>query len=321
MSSSKRPPELQSIFDELSRAGPFASIEEMNRLVAARTRDYNATPQAELGGLSPDEMSQLLYGDWASQGALRLNDALSLSDLRGAAILADARTLLDFVAHEGPLKETTAGNLPRAVVAALLPRLRMPAQRRIAVDIGEPPPLNEGDVSWLPALRHAMMFAGLLMRRKGLRIAPCGRELLPANRSGELFALLFRTVFRTLDLRVFDSDGRHRGLQSTIAYSFYKLGTVARDWVTSEALAEAAWLESAKDPPTEWESQNMDFRHYAFRHRVLEPLVQCGLLEDHVLPTEDRWKEVVEFRLTPLFDRFMRFEFRRQASRDPFLMR
>jgi hypothetical protein len=55
MPSQKRPPELQSIFDELSRAGPFGSIEELNRLVALRTRDYNAMPQAELGDLSPDE--------------------------------------------------------------------------------------------------------------------------------------------------------------------------------------------------------------------------------------------------------------------------
>lgn len=321
MSPPKRPPELQSIFDELSRAGPFASIEEVNRLVAVRTRDYNATPQAELGGLSPDEMSQLLYGDWTSQGALRLNDALPSIELAGAAILADARTLLEFVANEGPLKETTARNLSRAAVATLLPRLRMPSQRRIALAIDEPPPVNEGDVLWLPALRHTMMFAGLLMRRKGLRIAPRGRELLAVERAGELFALLFRTVFRTLNLCVFDSDARHRGLQSTIAYSFYKLATVARPWATSESLAESAWLESAKDPPTEWESQNVDFRHYTFRHRVLEPLVQFGLLEDRVLPTEDRRKDLVEFRLTPLFDRFMRFEFRRPAGRDPFLMR
>ncbi|MEP6495762.1 MAG: hypothetical protein ABJF01_23965 [bacterium] len=321
MSSSKRPPELQSILDELSRAGPFTSIEEVNRLAAARTREYNAAPQVELGGLSPDEMSQLLYGDWISQGALRLNDALRSSELEGAAILADARTLLEFISDEGPLKETAAQNLSRAAVAALLPRLRMPAQRRIAVDVGEPSPVNEGDVRWLPALRHTMMFAGLLMRRKGLRVAPRGRELLAAERAGELYTLLFRTLFRTLNLGVFDSDVRHRGLQSTIAFSFYRLMTVAREWATSEALASSAWLESAKDPPTEWESQNVDFRHYAFRHRVLEPLVQFGLVEERVLPTEDRWKDHVAYRSTPVFDRFIRFEFRRPAARDPFLMR
>jgi hypothetical protein len=309
MSSANRPPELQAIFDEIERAGPFASVEEINRVLAARTRDYNATPQAALGGLSPEEMSQLLYGDWVSQGALRLNDGLTLSELSDAAILADARALLDFFASEGPVKETAAGNLPRAVIKGLLPRLRMTAERPVAGLINEPPRLNEEDFLWLSVLRHTMMFGGLLRRRKGLWISPRGRELLAADRAGELYVLLFLTLFRKLDLRALGRFDNHPALQSTVAYSFYKLRTAAQDWQSSEALAKAAWLESAKDPPSEWESNNLDFSHYTFGRRVLDPLVQFGLLEDRVLPTEVRWKELIEFRLTSLFDRFMRFEF------------
>lgn len=309
MSSANRPPEFQAIIDEIARHAPYASIEEINRVLAARTRDYNATAQAALGGLSPDEMSQLLYGDWISQGALRLNEGLTLSDLTGAAILADARTLLDFFAAEGPVKETAARNLPRAVITRILPYLRMAPDERIGTDVGEPPPLNEGDLLWLSALRHTMMFAGLLMRRKGLRITPRGREMLSTDRAGELYVLLFLALFQKLDLRALSRDDRHPRLQSTIAYSFYKLHPAAQEWRSSEALAEVAWLESAKDPPTEWESQYTDFRHYTFRHRVLDPLVQFGLLEERALPTVERWKELIEFRLTPLFHRFMRFEF------------
>ncbi|MGH7603124.1 MAG: hypothetical protein ACRENK_03900 [Gemmatimonadaceae bacterium] len=306
---------MQRILDEVGRAAPFASIEEINRVLTARMHEYNATPQAALGGVSPDEMAQLLDGDWISTGALR-PQPLSVNELAGAPLLADARTLLDFVASEGPVKETAAHNLPRAVVARLLPRLRMPAQERIAVDIGEPPPLNEGDVVWLPALRHTMMFGGLLMRRKGLRITARGRELLHPDRAGELYALLFLTFFRELDLRVFSADDRHADLQATIAYSFYKLRSGARDWRSAEALAETAWLASAKDPPTEWESHNVDFRYYAFHHRVLGPLVQFGLLGERVLPAEERWKESTEFRVTTLYDRFLRFEFQRQPARE-----
>jgi hypothetical protein len=185
MSSTRRPPELQAIFDEIKRTGPFASLEEVNRLLAVRVREYNATPQAVLDGLSPEEMGQLLSGDWISQGALRLNDALTLNELADAALLADARTLLDFVASEGPVKETTARNLPRAVVAKLLPRLRIPAQPRIAVDIGEPPPLNEGDMLWLSALRHTMSSPGCSCDGKAcgsLRAdANCYALIEPAN--------------------------------------------------------------------------------------------------------------------------------------------
>ena len=309
MSSSRRPPELQAILDDMGRAGPFESVEEVKRLLTARMREYNVSPQAALGGLSPEEMRQLLYGDWTSRGALRLNDALTFNELAGAPFLADARTLLDFVSSAGPVKETSAGNLTRAAVASLLPRLRMPVDRFIAPDLADPPPLNEGDVLWLSALRHSMMFGGLLMRRKGLRITALGRQLLHADRAGELYALLFLTVFRKLDLRALSNDDRHPQLQSTIAYSFYRLRAEARDWRSSETLPETAWLESAREPPMEWEAQNEDFRHYAFRHRVLDPLVQFGLVEERTLPTEERWKELTEFRLTPLFDRFLRFEF------------
>ena len=306
----ERSPDLKSILDEIERGGPYASIDEINRLLAIRMREYNARPQAALGGLSPDQMAQLLYGDWAMQGALQLNDALALDELADVAFLADARALLGYIATEGPVKETVARNLPRAAVAVLWPRLRMPVQRRIAVEIGQRGPVNEGDLLWLPVLRHTLMFAGLLLRRKGLRVTPRGRELLRAERAGELYGLLFRTLFRKLDLRVLGRDDRHPGLQATVAYSFYQLRSAARNWVSSEALAVSAWLESAKDPPTEWETRYGDFRHYAFRHRVLDPLVQFGLLEERVLPTEERWKELLEFRLTPLFDRFMRFQFR-----------
>ena len=39
------------------------------------------------------------------------------------------------------------------------------------------------------------------------------------------------------------------------------------------------------------------------------------------LPTEVKYIERAEYRCTPLFDRFMRFEFTERPRHDPFLMR
>ncbi|MGH7670440.1 MAG: hypothetical protein ACRENQ_13215, partial [Gemmatimonadaceae bacterium] len=211
---------------------------------------------------------------------------------------------------------------PRAAVAALLPRLRAQSRLPSRYAEGEPAPRNEEDVFWLSPLRHCLLFAGLLVRRKGLRIGGRGRDLLADDRAGELYALLFRTVFRTLDLAALSGGDQHAALQSTIAFTFYKLRTAARTWTTSETLAETAWLESAKDPRTEAERlSDVDYRHYTLRHRVLDPLVQFGLLEYRMVPTDESWREEVEYRLTPLFDRFLRFRFEGSARRDPFLMR
>lgn len=321
MPSSDRPPELQAIIDEVMRLGEFASVDEINSHLAERTHDYNATPQADLGGLSPDQMSQLLYGDWTTTGALRLNETLGLAELRDVAILADARTLLQFIEANGPIKETQAKYLPPKVVAALMPQLRLPAESRFAAAHGEPAPRKEADHLWLSALRQTLMFAGLIARRTGLRVTPKGRELLVDESAGELYALVFRTLFRGLDLRYFSGSNGHPGLQSTVPYSLLKLRTAARDWQTSEVLAEQAWLESAKDPPSALDIEFEDLRHYAFRQRVLEPLVQFGLLEYRELPSERRWDLPAEYRVTPLFDRFLRISFKGKARRDPFLMR
>lgn len=321
MPSSSRPPELQAIIDEVMRLGEFASVDEVNRHLAERTRDYNAAPQADLGGLSPDEMSQLLYGDWTTSGALRLNETLALAELRDVAMLADARTLLEFVATTGPVKETAAKYLPPKVVAVLMPQLRLPGQLRFAAAHNEPAAKKESDHLWLSALRQTLMYAKLLARRAGLRVTPKGRELLGDDRAGALYALLFRTFFRELDLRFFSASDEHSGLQSTVAYSFLKLRTVAREWQTSEVLAQQAWLASAKDPASALDKEYGDLRHYAFRQRVLEPLVEFGLLEQRELPSERRWDATVEYRVTPLFDRFLRVSFQGKTRRDPFRMR
>lgn len=315
-----RPPELQAIFDAIERGGPYESLEEVNRILAGHMREYNSRAQRDLGGLSPDTIGQLLHGDWTSEGALRLTETLALDELTDALIFSDARTILEYVRDEGPVKETTAKNLPRAAVAALLPRLRIPAERRVALAMDLPVPMNEGDVFWLPVMRHTLLFASLLARRKGLRITARGRALLSDAHAGELYALLFRTLFRKLDLRVLDRNGGHPQLQSTIAYSFYKLRSATREWTAAEELAESAWLASAKDPPREWETA-YKLGHFPFRHRVLDPLVNFGLLEVRFLPTDVKYIERAEYRRTPLFDRFMRFEFAAQPRHDPFLMR
>lgn len=304
------PPEIEAMFDLLGREVAHSSDEELNRLMAMRVRDYNTRPQAELGGLSPDAMYQLLYGDWVSVGALRLNEELAHEELAGAAILADARVLLEYFRDEGPVKETAARYLPRAVVAALLPRLRMHAEAHVIHELLPNAHLNEADVRWLADLRYVLIFGGLLVRRKGLRITPLGRAILSLEREGELYALLFRTLFRKFDLRSLDNRDDHAQLQGSVAYSFYRLRTVARNWTSSRVLARTAWLESAMDPLSEREAdENYDFRYFAFRARVLDPLAQFGLLESRLLPSEKWYDRDMEYHCAPLFDRFLRFGF------------
>lgn len=299
---------LRALVSEVAASNPGISLENLNRLIARRMDDYNTRPQAELGGLSPAQLARLLHEDWSGNGGLTLNRELTMMELAAADLLHDARTLLVALRDDGPMAVTQVGNLSRAVVKQLLPRLRASRGPFIAEQLLGGKVVNEEDVLWLNVLRHVLSFAGLIVRRKGFRITKRGREHVADDRVGELYALVFETLFRRLNLQVLDRSDRHAGLQGTIAFSFFKLRTSARDWSSPEKLAAEAWLESAKDPPTPGDVQYGDMRHWSFRHRVLAPLVHFGLLEERELPAKEKWSRPVEMRKTPLFDRFLRFE-------------
>ena len=270
---------LQDALDAMLRDRPFASTAEVQSFLEAEVHAYNTRPQAELGGLSPADMSELLDGDWVSSGALTVNAALSPNDIGDPEYMHNAVALLTTLRDDGPAKATAAGNLSRDFVARMLPRMRfregyLDDLRRMNKVI------NESDVWPLEMMRHLLLIAGLVKRHKGFRISPAGREMLDPARRGELFALLFRTFFRRLDLGAMDSIEGQVGLQHTIAFTFWKVRSAAESWTTPVKLAHVAWLESAKDPPLNNSVfPDDDRREWAFSARVVEPLIGFGLLE------------------------------------------
>lgn len=297
--------EIRKLVADVVASAPHASLDELNRRVGRHMEGYNTRPQADLGGLSPSQMAQLLYGDWNS-GVLRLNGALANYEIDSVDFLHNARAVLGRLA-QGPLKATQTGNLARIEVLLLVPHLRL---GRAFEDLqGVSKVLNENDAGWLHLVRHTLMAAGLVARRKGFRITARGRDLLADEQAGALYASLFETLFRRIDLRGIDATDRHEGLQGTVAWSFFRLRTCAVDWTSPEKLAADAWLDSAKDPMTPSDLRYGDMRHWTFHRRVLTPLVMFGLLEERELPSKEKWSRPVELRKTPLFDRFLRFEF------------
>ena len=310
-----RPVGIQAILDELARAPAADSLDSLNRHLAARMAAYNTAPQPELGGLSPDQMHELLAGDWETTGALRVAADLSFDELQHVPFLADALTIMRFVATHSPVRLTARGNFGRATVAELVPALRMVtddvAKDAAAGRMPVPPtPIrNEGDAEWLVIARHVLLFAKLLNNRKGLILSRDGKRLLDSDNAGVLYALIFRTFFRQFDLRFLSWDDRHSGLQATIAWSFCQLLHAPDTWATVQSLAARAWLDSARDPMTAHDEQHGDMRHHAFERRVLTPLVHFGIFERRRVRAEQWWQDSWEYRRTALFARVLRFEF------------
>jgi len=270
MQSPFKTAELQALLDEMARDAPFPSIDALNARLAQRMQQYNTTPQPELGGLSPDQAAQLLYGDWATVGAFRVTGEAAPEALLAVPIVADARLLMAYLGANGPVKLTPKGNLTRAAVAELAPQLRSEALLEERGGLAPLPVRNEDDVRWLPVLKH---------------------------------------FFRQFDLRYLYSGTPHLGLQQTLPYAFYQIGRTAHDWTPFAPLADAAWLQSARDPFASWERDHPEARFNAFRYRVLEPLVLFGLLERRLLPAAAPYLRRAEYRCTPLYSPLLRFAF------------
>ncbi|HEX9107132.1 MAG TPA: hypothetical protein VF832_07885, partial [Longimicrobiales bacterium] len=110
---------------EVVARNPHASLEELNAALELERGRYNARPQGELGGLSPERLRRLVEDDWSGSGVIRIRDDLPAAELQATPLLHDALDFLRRVTDEPP-KLTPAGNLPRAFVAAHRDTMRMP---------------------------------------------------------------------------------------------------------------------------------------------------------------------------------------------------
>lgn len=300
--------EVTEILQRALEENPDATLEDLNAVLETASAGYNARAQPELGGLSPAEMHRLLNADWDGEGsAVRLDGSLPLAELDGSRTLHNARLLLALLAERGQVKATPKGNLPRPVVAELRAGMRWPEGHREEW-YAERKVVNEEDVFSLHLTRILLEVAGLLKLRKGVfSLTRAGERLRDESRAGELFATLFRTHFRKLNLALLDGVGSAPGFQHTIAYPLYRFGQVGGEWRTPAELMDELVLPPVRHevPP----GPLYDPLETVLEHRLLRPLEGFGLAELQVVPREPgSWSEVRRYRKNALFDRLLRFD-------------
>jgi hypothetical protein len=281
-------------------------MEEAQALLDAEVTAYNDTGQDVLGELSPLEMHALLDGDWVTRGPMRINLDLTQEDVVGSDLLVNAQTFLATVAERGGVTCTAAGNLPRAFVADMMDTLRWPPgyvdQVKSANRV-----INEDDLVGLHILRVVLETGRAIRRVKNrFRVTGSAKHLWEERHAGTLYTRLFLTFFREFNLDYLGGRLENPAIQTTVAYSFYRLSRVARDWRRAGDLAQAilapAALAAIREVADEW--------HVCVETcwRILDPLVEFGLLQERGSGWSAEGRES-EFRLTPLFSRFLSFEF------------
>jgi hypothetical protein len=272
------PAGIEAIKAEMARRR-FRSLAEAEAFLQRRMLEYNDTPQDELGGLSPNQMADLMSGDWETTGALRLHAPAS-DAVGGAAFVGNAQLLLRAAAAKGGLKATAGGNLSRAVVRDLVDRMCWPEyDREDFWHLNKV--LNEEDVWPLHILRLVLAEAKLLRRRKGtFHATPRGRELAEDPAGGALLVTLFRAFFRGINLAYLSRVGPEERdpLQWRAAVVFLRLVAADDTWRSPDGWEGVL----AYDRPTAPVIAGQVWSN--FQPRWLRPLEWFGVLEGREVP-------------------------------------
>ena len=110
----------------------FRSIEEINERLRQQMDARNATPDLDMGGLSPNQVTRLIYFSWDDERfPLRFNTRLRLSDLKHSVFFTNAAIFLKaLVGQSDQNTATAAGNLNRSFVKLVFHRLLMSDDHR-----------------------------------------------------------------------------------------------------------------------------------------------------------------------------------------------
>ncbi len=252
----------------------------------------------------------VLHADWdRSDGAIRLSRDLRPEDVRETTYVRRALALLGALAESGPAKATARRrNLPRSLVATLIPRLGIPDDELAFVREYHKAP-NEEDIRPLHEARLMCQDAGMIRLRKGVwDLTRRGQTMLaPEAPLGDLYRRLFLARFRKLNMAYFDGHHELPRIQQSLAAILWRLEMMARDWISMEILPRQILLPAVVEsvPPSRWGDK--DPVRSAVEFRVLKPLARFGLLDIRMEPYLSSLERVAEVRVSPLFGKFLSF--------------
>ncbi|MCD6393666.1 MAG: hypothetical protein J7M40_09170 [Planctomycetes bacterium] len=286
----------------------FENIENANEKLQEVMKARNAAPDAELGGLSPDQVSRLIYLSWDDDGfPLKFNKKLELSEPKNSVLFANAVICLNtLVELKNENTATAAGNLNRKFVKLIFDRLIIPEDEKKSI-LEYNKVINETDVFPLHIARVVCQSAGLIHKRKNKFLVPKKyHSLLADERAGELYVLLFNSYFTKFNIGYVDRLPELASIQHTIAYSIHRLGEIADSYTDVKRLSEEILLPSVLKEVRGGISKYVKIE-WILRSRILEPLIDFGLVECKYKQFKG-YSSVDAVRKTQLFDRFIRCE-------------
>lgn len=273
----------------------------------------NAAPDPEMGGLSPDQVSRLIYSNWDDDNCpLKFNKNIAIDDVKNSPFFHNARLLLNtLVKMEKENTATTKGNLTRHVVGAVFDKLIMPeSDRKFILSYNKV--INETDVKRLHHIRVVCESAGIIkLQKKKLSVEKDYIELLDDKNAGKLFYQLFFGYFREFNIGYVDGMPDFDGVQETIPYSFYRLSKIGKKLVDISNLKKQVFLPAVlKELNDEYHASAdiIDEITLLVELRIVKPLELFGLVECSYKEKFKNYLTMEKVKKTTLFDKFMTFE-------------
>ena len=301
-------PQAQAWAEELSDL-EFQGPEALNAKLQEITDACNAAPDPEMGGLSPNQVTRLIYLPWDDAGfPMKLNRHLPYSQLQHATFLTNARILLGTLLElEHQTTATATGNLNRKLIKSVFDRLVMDEKTRDGI-LRYNKVLNETDVWPLHITRVVCEAAGLIRRRKNrFHLSKEAKRLLADQNVGQLYYRLFGAHFSEFNLSYLDGLPDLYSVQQTIVYTLYRFAKMAGTFTPLDEFAGGLFL------PVVMQEIRTQFPSHArldwlLESRIVRPLRDFGLLECTYKQTKS-YARIDEVRKGTLFDEFITFEF------------
>lgn len=291
----------------------FDNIDDLNDHLQGIMTGRNNAPDPEMGGLSPDQISRLIYSNWDDDNCpLKFNKNITIDDLKNSPFFHNARLLLNtLVQMEKENTATTKGNLTRHVVGAVFDKLIIPeSDRKFILSYNKV--INETDVKRLHHIRVVCESAGIIkLQKKKLSVEKDYIELLDDKNAGKLFYLLFFGYFREFNIGYVDGMPDFDCVQETIPYSFYRLSKLGKKQVDISNLKKQLFLPAVlKELNDEYHlsADIIDEITLLVELRIVKPLELFGLVECSYKERFKNYMTMEKVKKTKLFDKFMTFE-------------
>lgn len=206
--------------ESLAAEREFDSLEDAQAFADNFMQQRNQAPVDDFCGLSPDQMSELLYAPLDSPHLVRFPDVLP------GTPDAPAMTLFNIIVEalgEDGLKATAKGNLPRGVCMEAAEALRPEdVEGHTVLRISRPN--REDDFPELAVVRRVAQYAGLIRKYKGrFLMTRRGREVLDRCGPAGVYPMLLRAYATKFNWAWADGYPELPFIQHSFAFSLYLL--------------------------------------------------------------------------------------------------